>query len=127
VHLWDMGQIKCCQVGGLLRISAHVKHSLLDVLAGVHEVANDANSLVVDADIVGSQHLDQRGQCLRAGARVSRQQRIVPSHRLVQMRCGRVCLIVHNGRIGANAGANHQRPAGALKRLITAVASAIGR
>ncbi len=53
--------------------AAHVQHGLLDVLAGVHEVANDAYSLVVDADIVGSQHLDQRRQCLHAGARVSRQ------------------------------------------------------
>lgn len=45
-------------------MSAHVQHSLLNVLAGVHEVADDTDSLIVDADIVRAQHLDQRRQRL---------------------------------------------------------------
>ena len=50
-------------------LGTHVQHGLLDVLARVHEVADDADGLVVDAHVVGTQHLNQRWQRLRQGIR----------------------------------------------------------
>ena len=43
---------------------AHVKHGVLDMLARVHEVADDAHGLIVDANVVAAQHLYEGGQRL---------------------------------------------------------------
>ena len=53
----------CPRIQQDMRVLNHVKAYLaLDVYGGVHQVAYDAHSLIVDARVVRLQHLYERGQ-----------------------------------------------------------------